>query len=75
MSKRISLKIWQGINELIQIKPKRKAQPKMLTITKNLITNDYAVATEFNSFLNILATKSDKLLKVILNFGITLLLF
>ena len=51
----------QGIKELIKKKPSKSSQPKMLNINnKKKTTNNYAIATEFNTFFNTIVGKIDE---------------
>ena len=51
-NKKDSLKIWQGIKELLRQNDLNHYNQKMLNINKKLTTNNYAIATEFNTLLN-----------------------
>ena len=48
------------IKNKIYNKPSKLSQPKMLNINKKLTTNNYAIATEFNTFFNTTAGKIDE---------------
>ena len=41
-------------------KPSKSSQPKVLNINKKLTTNNYAIATEFNTFFNAVTGKIDE---------------
>lgn len=43
--------------KLIMSKPNKISQPKLLIINKKLTTNNYAIATGFNTFINTTARK------------------
>ena len=49
--KKNGLKIWQGISELVKMKPTKRLQPKSLHLNKRIETNICKIASEFNSFL------------------------
>ena len=61
-NKRDSLKIGQGIKELIKTKPSKSSQPNMLNINKKLTTNNYSIAAKFNTFFNTIVGKIDETL-------------
>ena len=58
-NKRNSMKVWQGVRELINSKGENKVNPKSLTINDNLVTDKKKVASEFNDFFSTVAPKID----------------
>ena len=67
-----SLKIWhspskKGLTKNMtrnkrsdRTKPSKSSQPKVLNINKKLTTNNYAIATAFNTFFNAVTGKIDE---------------
>ena len=48
------------MKEHIKTKQSKSLQPKLLNINKKLTTNNYPIATEFNTFFNTIAGKIDE---------------
>ena len=58
-TKKIGLKVWQGISKFVKMKSAKRPQPKNLHISKRTETNSPKIASEFNSFFNTTAAEID----------------
>lgn len=59
-NKRELPKLWQGIREMIKTKPSKLLQPKILNTNGKLTANNYVIATEFDTYFNIISEKIDE---------------
>ena len=59
-NKNNSIKVWQGIKDIILIKKHNRVQPTFLKIDDSLNTNNKKIADEFNNFFGTIAQKIDQ---------------